>query len=333
MKKSVSLVFLFLIFSSLFFGLIFAEEKKEIWTYNGKTLDEVLKDDNLGIQTKQLAIEKAVLDKAITSEQLDYAVEKGIITEHQKKEYTGEGKGLFFYLQGVFTDLWEKSGMKTVYNYLSLKTQWILGARNAEGVSTTFLIIKDFNLRTLIIYALISAFLSSIILAILKEDHKYFWGISGGFLGFFTGIFVYLFVASGYLLGEGMKYLFFMIAIVFWTLIFFIIKNDEGYEGTFDRIVENFLNFMQFYFFLGVSLIFIFLILFGIPIINRFLQIITLEILGVHWFWRSLIIATAIYFAKPLIKSYARNWKRRKAYEEQLEKVAMEEAVKAQFYH
>ena len=70
-------------------------------------------------------------------------------------------------------------------------------------------------------------------------------------------------------------------------------------------------------------------ILMGIPLIIRFLQIITLEILGIHWLWRSFIWAAILFFSPIMWEKYLDYRKRTRIYEEKLKKIAGEEAVKA----
>ncbi len=69
--------------------------------------------------------------------------------------------------------------------------------------------------------------------------------------------------------------------------------------------------------------------LMGIPLLNRFLQIITLEFLGVHWIWRSFIFASILFFSPKLWKEYLKYIRRKRTYKAKLEKVAGEEVSKA----
>ncbi|MEM3074385.1 MAG: hypothetical protein QW727_00355 [Candidatus Pacearchaeota archaeon] len=69
--------------------------------------------------------------------------------------------------------------------------------------------------------------------------------------------------------------------------------------------------------------------LMGIPLANRFLQIMTLEILGLHWFWRSFIFATILFFIPKMRDSYVEYVKIKRDYQDKLEKVAGEEIAKA----
>ncbi|MFH1425526.1 MAG: hypothetical protein ABIG28_02230 [archaeon] len=66
-----------------------------------------------------------------------------------------------------------------------------------------------------------------------------------------------------------------------------------------------------------------------IPYLMRILEIITLETLGVNIILRTLIVATVISYGPFYINKYGEYRKRQKIYEEELEKVAVEEAMKA----
>ena len=72
-----------------------------------------------------------------------------------------------------------------------------------------------------------------------------------------------------------------------------------------------------------------YIILGGIPFFNRVLQIITLEILGLHIIWRSLIIGSVLYFGPIYAKRYFKYKRRNRLYKQKLEKVAGEEISKA----
>lgn len=73
-----------------------------------------------------------------------------------------------------------------------------------------------------------------------------------------------------------------------------------------------------------------YLILLVIPITGRIVQLITLEFLGAHWFWRALMVAGVISFVSvffELIKGYI---SRTREYKEEMLKAAAEEAMKIQ---
>ncbi len=83
------------------------------------------------------------------------------------------------------------------------------------------------------------------------------------------------------------------------------------------------------------SLIFLVLypLLMGVPYINRFLQIITLEVLAINevfwWFWRSLIVALVLGFGSLFLERYKKYRERKKITKEEYERVFQTEAVKA----
>lgn len=69
--------------------------------------------------------------------------------------------------------------------------------------------------------------------------------------------------------------------------------------------------------------------LMGIPLINRALQVITLEAIGLHWFWRAFVWAVILFFLPKLWEAYVRYRTRMRKYRTALEKVAGEENAKA----
>lgn len=59
-------------------------------------------------------------------------------------------------------------------------------------------------------------------------------------------------------------------------------------------------------------------VLMGIPILNTFLKIITLEIIGLHFIWRALIISVVISFFPVFLANWVEREKKRKVYKEKL---------------
>ena len=66
-----------------------------------------------------------------------------------------------------------------------------------------------------------------------------------------------------------------------------------------------------------------------VPILKRILQIITLEFLGLHFFWRAFIIAAIFSFAPLFWARYRKYRLRTELYKDKLRKVAIEERDKA----
>ncbi|PIN93253.1 hypothetical protein COU54_03790 [Candidatus Pacearchaeota archaeon CG10_big_fil_rev_8_21_14_0_10_31_24] len=77
--------------------------------------------------------------------------------------------------------------------------------------------------------------------------------------------------------------------------------------------------------FIGVI---IYVILEMVPILNRFIQIITFEFLGLNIILRSFILSAIIYYGLLYVKRYNDYKKRMKKYDSKLEEYALKEAAK-----
>lgn len=122
-----------------------------------------------------------------------------------------------------------------------------------------------------------------------------------------------------YWLGDAKEYFFFGIIVFLWMSIFQVFYA----YGTKQRIKNPFvLKNWRLY------IAFIYAFLMGIPVLNRILQFITLEFLGINWFLRSLFIAGIFSFAPYVIKEYSKYRLRMEKEDEALEEAAMDEVVK-----
>jgi|TARA_B100001971_G_scaffold189906_1_gene192266 hypothetical protein len=113
-----------------------------------------------------------------------------------------------------------------------------------------------------------------------------------------------------------------------WIFLFWFFLTLNFYRNSlegYDFINKKFSVFLKRFLPLFIS----YIILGGIPFFNRVLQIITLEILGLHIIWRSLIIGSVLYFGPIYAKRYFKYKRRNRLYKQKLEKVAGEEISKA----
>ena len=110
--------------------------------------------------------------------------------------------------------------------------------------------------------------------------------------------------------------------IFIWTIIFFLIHLFIDYPSQNSSIKD-----INLYLPLIFALIYPFLAI--IPIINRILYIITLEVLQLHWLWRSLILAAVLFYGPIFWERYSKYRKRKLLYDQKLEEIAAIEGAKA----
>lgn len=132
---------------------------------------------------------------------------------------------------------------------------------------------------------------------------------------------------SEYMSSNFLYYLAFIVLVIFLMYIFHLIefisflpKDMVGIKGVTKDFFKS--NKIQ------IFILILFLFFIGVPLINRILQIITLEVLGVGLFIRALIISSILYFLPEFAKRYAEYRKRNYEYKEKLGKIAGEEMLK-----
>ena len=131
-----------------------------------------------------------------------------------------------------------------------------------------------------------------------------------------------------YFFTDGWKYLLFGVAIAFWMILFkfFAPRSESPSYAEVGPLAKYFI-------WVGLVLPIAYVILMGIPLLNRILQIITLEFLFVNkglWGFliRSLVIGTVLYFSPVLLEAYFKSEKKKELYHRALRKVAGEELNK-----
>lgn len=118
--------------------------------------------------------------------------------------------------------------------------------------------------------------------------------------------------------------------IILWSVVFGFFQLRLGNAKSERNIVFKF-TFGKWLKFTKFALIFAVLypILMGIPFINRILQIVTLEVLGVAVVWRAFIVSAVFIFGPLYFKRYIAYRVEIREYKEELQKVAGEEIIKA----
>jgi len=130
-------------------------------------------------------------------------------------------------------------------------------------------------------------------------------------------------------------------AILFWAMLFFPFtataeaRRDQSvytfeyvdgfFQAYFDSFKRHFLYWKNWRPWLPVF----YMVLMIIPILNRTMQIVTFEFLGLHWVYRSLIVATAVSFMPTFWRAFIKMKKDRAKYEVELEHQAAIEMMRA----
>ncbi len=128
------LILLFVLVFIFFISFISAQQNKDVWKYQGQSLEEVFNNQSLSNAEKKFAIEKAVLDGDIAKDDLgkllDIAVSKGLINAEDKKFYL-EDKGLWGFIKlrgsyyyGVLNQFSENFISKPLWSALSVELTW-----------------------------------------------------------------------------------------------------------------------------------------------------------------------------------------------------------------
>jgi hypothetical protein len=269
---------------------------KQPWNYKNQTLEQILNNPNIKKEIKLIAFEKAALDKKLNETLIDLAIKQEVINKTEKNFYMND-LGLY-----SWTKLKTKYYWGTASVYLTNHFDWLLGfSEYRKG--------DDLETKSLTIFS------------------WYYWKT------------------------YGWQYCLTALPFVFWMFLFYpFTKTFKRNDGSIITIYElNYVTgFLQtiydiskhyFFKFKKIRIIpfptnwilytpLIYAIAMGIPILNRTLQIITLEFLGVHWLWRSLILATMISFGPFFLKKYGEYRKRMKLEKDALEEQAAIEAMK-----
>ncbi len=122
------------------------------------------------------------------------------------------------------------------------------------------------------------------------------------------------------------------ILVVLWTIPLVILYAVNDKSGGVTRFSSWRLHAAFFYFrYCKSALIFAVLypLLMGVLVINRILQILTLEVLGVAVVWRAFIVSAVLIFGPLYFKKYIAYRVEIREYQEELQKVAGEEIIKA----
>lgn len=279
-----------------------AEQAKEAiskgtpWTYKGQTLEQILNNPDIEKEIKRLAFEKAALDKNLTIPLIDLAIAKNVINATERKFYE-EDKGLY----GIIK-LNAKYYLGVSNNFVTDKFDWALGFSELQE--------DDLETKSLFLFS------------------------------------------ANYWAKYGWQYLLIGFAVVFWMFLFYPFATLVDYRDQKVSLYQTISFFGQFgffntmwvsksYFFTFKKIIIfpfpknwrlyippVYAVLMGFPILNRLLQIVTLEFLGVHWIWRTLIIAVLISFAPFYLKKYGEYKRRKFEFKKALETEASKEAMK-----
>ena len=192
--------------------------------------------------------------------------------------------------------------IKTGAGYVNDKALWIIGAKNFKGEGT--------NLAS-----------------------REYWFKSRKF--WYQGLFWY--------------YGLYGLLLVFWLFWYYPHMTKEKYHDYTDTIYQlaskfgdfgpietyrnNITKFMGYFFILENWKILVLPIavpfVMGIPYINRFLQIITLEIFGLNIFYSTFLIATLIAIITMSWEEIQAYYRRRRIYRDKMEKIEGEEVAKA----
>ncbi len=223
--------------------------------------------------------------KNLTRDELEQALDKGLINEAQRKELIDE-MVLYQYLKNKVLDYSDKGRA-----YFKSQLGWVrVGER---GTKWPFLRSIHFEYLPFIIllYLFLVAFYPFSIQVYIKGKN------SGNKVSFMDMFKPEIERVSAY---------------EYW--------RKAGATSSFDA----FWYALEKYFFSLSNLIIytlamvVLFILYGIPILNTFLKIITLEIIGVHFIWRALIIGVVISFFPVFLASWVEREKKRKVDKEKL---------------
>lgn len=229
-----------------------------------------------------------------------------------------------------------KSGLNSVTSFIGDKASRIIGIKDFRGNYSYLIGEGEFVFGSFIVVLVGITMLTIFIFMIRNRSWK-----TGLIIGSILGTIIYLFGSgvlniwyfkiwyfkgTGLEYGIGFEYFSFWILVIIWIFIFSLIysysKNDlKGYSK---KDIKGEISKIKYYIFLLIIPL-----LMGIPIINRILQIITLEFLGIHWFWRSLIFSGIIYGFPRFFQDYVKHRERRLKYKHKLEKIAGEEISRA----
>jgi len=114
------------------------------------------------------------------------------------------------------------------------------------------------------------------------------------------------------------EYLFFAVLGILFMGVFWLISALATFSSADTFGKKRFIAFCLYPFLMPV------------PIIKRILQIITLEFLGLHFFWRAFIIAAIFSFAPLFWGRYRKYREKTEVYKQALRDVAIEEKHKAE---
>ena len=210
-----------------------------------------------------------------------------------------------------------KSGLNSVASFIGDKASRIIGIKDFKGNYSYLIGEGEFVLGSFIVVLFGITVLTIDALMILN----YNWKI-GLIIGPILGALIYLFGSKTlnlwYFTGTGFEYFSFWFLVLIWIFIFLLIYGYSKNE------IRNEISKIKYYIFLLIIPL-----LMGIPIINRILQIITLEFLGIHWLWRSLLFSGILYFGPIFFQDYVKHRERRIKYKHKLEKIVGEEISRA----
>jgi len=190
-----------------------------------------------------------------------------------------------------------KSGLNSVASFIGDKASRIIGIKDFKGNYSYLIGEGEFVLGSFIV-------------------------VLFGITVLTIGALIYLFGSKTlnlwYFTGTGFEYFSFWFLVLIWIFIFLLIYGYSKNE------IRNEISKIKYYIFLLIIPL-----LMGIPIINRILQIITLEFLGIHWLWRSLLFSGILYFGPIFFQDYVKHRERRIKYKHKLEKIVGEEISRA----
>jgi len=232
------------------------------------------------------------------------------------------------------------SGWKKVTNYVENQAGWLIGSRDRQGRRIALVDPFDFDWDEFVKYMIIGLIIGAPIGLLFSQGRTGSRTLKYSLLGALTGsaILATIYILAtlgGWRFFDPRQGLFwpnalFSILVFIWVFIFYLITtktHPQIFSPTTPELRRQNDKLMRKLKYLAI-LLGIFPFLTGIPLLNRFLQIITLDLLGIHIIWRSLIIATALYFGPIYIKKFYGYQKRTKIYKDELEKAAAIELVK-----
>jgi hypothetical protein len=207
--------------------------------------------------------------------------------------------------------------------FVSSKGKWLFGFTDWEGDKISI------SSNTMILFSVLS--LVFLIMLVFAKNHRKSVSVIFLLILFFLGL-----IFSFGLKNENV--IFSLLGLLFWYIVMIVVGiwifGFNLKEAV--NLKEIYVNFKianddeKHYF--GVITFFSFIIysfLSLFPILNRILQILTLEAIGAGIFWRTLIVFLVLYFIPFIKPKYDEMKKRNQYYKEAQERIAGEEIMKA----